>query len=275
MADAAQSTPAPANEDILLRDDRGSIACLTLNRPQTRNCLSDAMLAALQAQFDDITASRELRAVVLTGNGPVFCAGHDLKEMTSHRVDADRGEAHFTDIMQRCAALMQSVMLCPKPVIAAVNGTATAAGCQLVASCDLAVASETAKFCTPGVNIGLFCSSPMVALTRNIGRKQAMEMLLLGEMIGAEDGLRFGLVNRVVPGNQVLPQALHFAERIAAKPAATVATGKQLFQRQLERPVAEAYKEAAEVMVSNMLHPDSVEGIGAFLDKRKPHWDNR
>ncbi len=272
MVQSASTATLPANEDVLLRDDRGSIALLTLNRPQTRNTLSDAMLAALQAQIDDIAASKRIRAVVLTGNGPAFCAGHDLKEMTGHRADPDHGRAHFADIMGRCAAVMQSVMACPKPVIAAVNGIATAAGCQLVASCDLAVASETAKFCTPGVNIGLFCSSPMVALTRNVGRKQAMEMLLLGEMIDAQQARDFGLVNRVVAPEQVLPEALELAETIAAKPAATVATGKALFLRQLELPVAEAYKAAAETMVASMLHDDAVEGIGAFIDKRRPDW---
>lgn len=272
MVQSASKATLPANEDVLLRDDRGAIALLTLNRPQTRNTLSDAMLAALQAQIDDIAASRRIRAVVLTGNGPAFCAGHDLKEMTGHRADPDRGRAHFADIMGRCAAVMQSIMACPKPVIAAVNGTATAAGCQLVASCDLAVASNAARFCTPGVNIGLFCSSPMVALTRNVGRKQAMEMLLLGEMIDAEQARDFGLVNRVAAPDRVLPEVLGLAETIAAKPAATVAAGKALFQRQLELPVAEAYEAAAETMVASMLHDDAIEGIGAFIDKRAPDW---
>lgn len=266
------TTDATTNEDILLRDERGRVAILTMNRPKARNSLSDALLAALHEAVDAIARDPDIGAVVLTGNGPAFCSGHDLKEMTGRRGDADRGQAAFEASMNQCAAMMQAVMASPKPVVAAVNGTATAAGCQLVMSCDLAVASADAKFATPGVNIGLFCSAPMVAMTRNINRKHAMEMLLLGDLIGAEDARRFGIVNRVVPAEQVFAEAFGMAATIASKPAATVAVGKRTFQRQLEQPIAEAYRSAAATMVASMLHQESAEGIGAFLDKRAPKW---
>ena len=201
-----------------------------------------------------------------------FCAGHDLKELTVRRADADGGRAFYGETMQACSALMMSIVRCPKPVIAAVQGTATAAGCQLVASCDLAIAADTASFCTPGVNIGLFCSTPMVALSRNVSRKQAMEMLLLGNMIEAGDALAWGLVNRVVKRQDVLAEALGLAEVIAAKPKGTVAVGKEAFYKQMEMPLQEAYDFAASVMVDNMLMAEAREGIGAFLEKRPPNW---
>ena len=191
--------PAP----VLVREDKDAIAILTLNRPEARNSLSEAMLAALTATLGDLAADRGVRAVVLAANGPAFSAGHDLKELTAHRADADRGRAYFRQIMDTCSAMMQAIVHLPQPVIAAVQGPASAAGCQLVATCDLAVASAAARFATPGVNIGLFCSTPMVALSRNLARKHAMEMLLTGEMISADEALRFGLVNRVVaPGTE-------------------------------------------------------------------------
>lgn len=268
--------PAPqrhaVNEDVLLRQDDDAVVRLTLNRPAVRNSLSLALLESLNAAFDDITSSPRVRAVVIAASGPAFCAGHDLKELTAHRSDADGGRGHFTAVMHACAALMQKIVYGPKPVIAAVNGVATAAGCQLVASCDLAVASREAAFCTPGVNIGLFCSSPMVALTRTVGRKQAMEMLLLGEMIDAETARAGGLVNRIVDPDRVVAEAMAMARAIAGKPAATVAQGKQSFQRQLDLPLSQAYEAAAQAMVDAMLHRESLEGIGAFLDKRPPDW---
>jgi enoyl-CoA hydratase/carnithine racemase len=252
---------------------RGHVDVLTLDRAAQRNALSEAMLRSLLAEMLRIGADTAVRAVVIAAEGPVFSAGHDLKELTTRRQDADGGVAYFREIMGLCASVMQAIVLSPRPVIAAVEGVATAAGCQLVASCDLAVASKAAQFCTPGVNIGLFCSTPMVALSRSIPRKRAMEMLLLGEMLGAEDAATYGLVNQVVPAGDALAGALAFADRIASKPAATVSIGKGAFQRQLDLPLNEAYLYSAEVMVQNMLRADAVEGIGAVLDKRTPVWD--
>lgn len=265
-ANGAQAGPVAVN-----RPEEG-VAVLTLNRPDTRNALSLAMMAALHELILALGQDRSVAAIVLAANGPVYCAGHDLKELTQHRADADGGRAFFAETMQRCASLMQAVVACPKPVIAAVQATATAAGCQLVATCDLAVSADTAKFCTPGVNIGLFCSTPMVALSRNVPRKRAMEMLLLGDMLPAMEAAEYGLVNRVVPADRVLEGALEFARRIAEKSPATVAVGKAAFYRQIEQPLAEAYDYAAAVMVENMMMRDSEEGICAFLDKRKPEW---
>ena len=261
-----------AQSDVLLREDQGAIAILTLNRPKARNALSDALLAALQDAIDEIAQSKTIHVAVLKAHGSVFCAGHDLKEISSHRAEADGGQAYFADLFARCSKLMQSIVRCPKPIIAAVEMTATAAGTQLVASCDLAVAGEDARFCTPGVNIGLFCSTPMVALSRNVGRKQAMEMLLLGDMIDAQQAVDFGLVNRAVPTEDVVAEAMGMAEQIAAKSPATVAIGKEAFYAQVERPLADAYDYAGKAMLENMLHADSQEGISAFLEKRDPKW---
>jgi enoyl-CoA hydratase/carnithine racemase len=263
------------NHKILLEDRRGAVTVLTLNRPQSRNSLSEEMLASLQARVDAAALDASLRAIVLAADGPAFCSGHDMKEMSARRADVDGGRAYFRDLMDRCATLMQTIVHCPKPVIAAVEGAASAAGCQLVATCDLAVAGANARFATPGVNIGLFCSTPMVALSRNVSRKQAMEMLLLGEMLPAEGAAQFGLVNRVVPVGQALPEALRMAEAIASKPSATVAIGKEAFYRQLEAPLTDAYRQTAEVMVRNMMLRDAEEGIGAFIEKREPRWSDR
>ncbi|MEX0752587.1 MAG: enoyl-CoA hydratase [Xanthobacteraceae bacterium] len=265
---AQASSSAP-----LLREDHGDIAILTLNRPETRNSLSEALLNALGAELEAIAADRRLRAVVLAANGPAFSSGHDLNELTAHRNDPDRGRAYFKSVMELCSAVMQRIVRLPQPVIAAVQGTATAAGCQLVASCDLAIASSAAKFATPGVNIGLFCSTPMVALSRNVSRKHAMEMLLTGDTIAAEDAARIGLVNRVVPPGAEREEALKLARQIASKPAATVKIGKEAFYRQLEMTLADAYRHAAQVMVENMLARDAAEGISAFIEKRRPKWD--
>ncbi len=230
------------------------------------------MLAALQAAIDQAAVDATVRAVILQANGPAFCAGHDLKQLTARRADADGGRAYFHAIMTRCAALMQAIIRCPKPVIAAVEGVATAAGCQLVATCDLAVAGTAAKFATPGVNIGLFCSTPMVALSRNVPRKKAMEMLLLGEMLDAQGAVDHGLVNRTVPNARVRSEALAMAEVIASKSPVTVRIGKEAFYAQIEQPLAEAYAGATETMVRNMLERDAAEGIGAFIEKRAARW---
>jgi enoyl-CoA hydratase/carnithine racemase len=264
-----------ASSLILLREDKGGIAILTLNRPQARNSLSEALLDALSDALTAIAHDRAVRVVVLAANGPAYSAGHDLKELNAHRKDEDRGRSYFKHIMTMCSGVMQQIVTLPQPVIAAVQATATAAGCQLVASCDLAVASHAAKFATPGVNIGLFCSTPMVALSRNVSRKAAMEMLLTGELISAEDAARIGLVNRVVAAGHERAEALRLAEKIAGKSMLTVKTGKEAFYRQAEMPLAEAYKYASEVMVENMLARDSEEGIGAFIEKREPKWQDR
>jgi enoyl-CoA hydratase/carnithine racemase len=274
-AQAATAAASAASSLILLREDIGSVAVLTLNRPQTRNSLSEAMLEALGDSLTAIAHDASVRAVVLAANGPAFSAGHDLKELTSHRADDDRGRAYFKHIMTMCSTMMQQIVTMPQPVIAVVQGIATAAGCQLVASCDLAVASQAAKFATPGVNLGLFCSTPMVALARNVSRKHAMEMLLTGEMISAEHAARIGLVNRVVAPGTEREEALRIAKIIASKSAVTVKIGKEAFYRQLEMPLAEAYKYASEVMVENMLVRDAAEGIGAFIEKREPKWEDR
>jgi enoyl-CoA hydratase/carnithine racemase len=264
-----------ATMPALLREDQEDIALLVLNRPQARNSLSEAMIAALTENLGAIADDNRVRVVVLAANGPAFSAGHDMKEMTARRSDADRGRAYFKQLMDACAAMMQAIVHLPKPVIACVQGPASAAGCQLVASCDLAIASSAAKFATPGVNIGLFCSTPMVALSRNVARKHAMEMLLTGDLIDAEEARRIGLVNRVVPPGAERQEALALARQIAAKSALTVKIGKEAFYRQLEMPLAEAYRYAADVMVENMLARDAEEGIGAFIEKRTPRWEDR
>jgi enoyl-CoA hydratase/carnithine racemase len=261
-----------ANAPILLREDRGKIAILTLNRPKARNSLSEALLHALAAALDDIGATPGIHVIVVTGAPPAFCAGHDMREMTARRTDADGGRAYFDGLMRLCSDIMQKVVRNPKPVIAAVNGIATAAGCQLVASCDLAVAGQSSRFATPGVNIGLFCSTPMVALSRNVGRKQAMEMLLLGNMLPAAQALQFGLINRVVPDVQVMEAALALAEVVASKSPLTLRIGKEAFYNQAEMPLAQAYDYASQVMAQNMMTRDAEEGIGAFLEKREPRW---
>ncbi len=247
------------------------ITRIALSNPPA-NALSIAMMDALSAALDEAADDDDCRVVVLAANGKVFSAGHDLKELTAHRGDEDRGRAFFEKTMRQCSALMQKIVRHRCPVIAEVNGLATAAGCQLVASCDLAIASEEAQFQTPGVNIGLFCSTPMVALSRNLTRKHAMEMLLTGERIDARTAREFGLVNRVVPPEYLGTVVGKYATTIASKSALTVRTGKEAFYAQAEMGLAEAYDYTAAVMVENMLARDAEEGIGAFLEKRKPEW---
>jgi enoyl-CoA hydratase/carnithine racemase len=272
---SAARMDAASAEAVLLREDLGEVAVLTLNRPAARNSLSEALIAALTDALARIATERSVRAVVLAANGPAFCAGHDLKELTAHRSAPDRGRAYFRHVMDSCSAMMQAIVHLPKPVIAAVGGTATAAGCQLVASCDLAVASTAASFATPGVDIGLFCSTPMVALSRNVAPKHAMEMLLTGEAVSAEDARRIGLVNRVVPAGRERDAAMELARKIASKSALTVKIGKEAFYRQLEMNLADAYAYASQTMVENMLARDAEEGIGAFIEKRTPQWQDR
>ena len=257
---------------ILERYDTNAVAHLTLNTPEKLNALSDAMLAELQSQFDELAETPSIRAVVLKGNGKAFCAGHDLKEMTAGRQAEDGGKAYFKDLFDRCATMMMSVQRLPQPVIAQVHGIATAAGCQLVASCDMAVAAEGTRFGVNGVNIGLFCSTPMVALSRNIPRKQAFEMLSTGQFIQAEKAEALGLINKVVPHDQLEAATSELAEMVAGKLSAAVKIGKQAYYRQLEMPMSEAYAYAGDVMVENMLYRDTEEGIAAFLEKRPPDW---
>jgi len=276
MSTAKAAVPASAGSElILLREDISGIAVLTLNRPHARNSLSEGLLEALGDALTAIAHDRDVRVVVLAANGPAFSAGHDLKELNARRSDEDRGRAYFKHIMALCSGVMQQIVMLPQPVIAAVQGTATAAGCQLVASCDLAVASRAAKFATPGVNIGLFCSTPMVALSRNVPRKNAMEMLLTGDLISAEHAERMGLVNRLVAAGHERDEALKFARRIAGKSALTVKIGKEGFYRQLEMSLADAYDYVSAVMVDNMLVRDAEEGINAFIEKREPKWQDR
>ncbi len=253
----------------------GGVRRITLNDPASRNALSEGMLRALSTELEATASTRSVRVVVLAASGPVFCAGHHLKELTARRADSDRGRAYFTQIMTLCAKVMQQIVHMPQPVIAEVQGTATAAGCQLVATCDLALAAETVHFATPGVNIGLFCSTPMVALSRNVSRKQAMAMLLTGEMIDAQEAERIGLINQVVPAADLTTRTMALAQKIASKSTLTVKTGKEAFYRQAEMPLEQAYAYAAQVMVDNMLARDAEEGIGAFIDKREPRWEDR
>jgi enoyl-CoA hydratase/carnithine racemase len=265
--------PDKQREDALLLTAReGAVLILTLNRPEARNALSEGLMAALHVALDDAGRDPTVRVAIIAANGPAFCAGHDLKEMRPHWADGDRGRHYYERLMKQCSRLMQSIVRCPKPVIAEVQGIATAAGCQLVASCDLAVAAEGARFATPGVNIGLFCSTPMVALSRNVARKEAMEMLLTGDTIDTARAHAIGLVNRVVPAATLRAETLKLAQHIATKSRATIAIGKEAFYRQLEMPLAAAYDFASEVMTRNMLEADAEEGISAFIDKREPTW---
>jgi enoyl-CoA hydratase/carnithine racemase len=258
-----------------MRRDERTVAVLTLNRPETRNLLTEAMLGALRENLSAIADDKRVRVVVLAAEGQVFSAGHDLKEMTAHRSEPDGGHGYFKALFDTCSAMMQQVVRLPQPVIAAVEGTATAAGCQLVAACDLVVASSTAKFGTSGINVGLFCSTPMVAVSRKVARKHAMELLLTGDLATAEDAYRMGLVNRVVEPGQALPTALELAQKIARKSPAAIQLGKRAFYRQAEMGLTEAYALTSEAMADNMMQPATQDGIAAFIEKRPPAWDDR
>jgi enoyl-CoA hydratase/carnithine racemase len=255
---------------LLLSATKDGIATLTLNRAGARNALSRPMMAALQDALDGIAADRSVKAVILAAQGPAFCSGHDLKE-----IRANKNRDFYAALFEQCSRLMQRIVTLPQPVIAKVQGFAYAAGCQLVASCDLAVAADTATFCTPGVNIGLFCSTPMVATSRNVPRKKMMEMLLLGDALSASQAATAGLVNRAVPAERLDGETLAMAAAIAAKSPLTVRIGKEAFYRQLEMPLVEAYDYASRVMTENMLARDAEEGIDAFLQKREPKWEGR
>ena len=261
------------DQPAVLRTNAGpGIVRLTLNRPGQRNALSGELMTALETALDETAADPDVRVVILGANGPAFCAGHDLKEMTAHRQDTDKGAAFFAGLFGQCSRLMTKIVRHPRPVIAEVHALATAAGCQLVASCDLAVAAESAHFATPGVNIGLFCSTPMVALSRNVGRKQAMEMLLTGEALSAARAREIGLVNRVTPAHGLSSETETLAALIAAKPVATLKLGKAAFYQQAEMTLEAAYAFASETMTMNMLNAEANEGILAFVEKRPPAW---
>ncbi|MCR8723823.1 enoyl-CoA hydratase [Frigidibacter sp. ROC022] len=257
---------------ILKRQDRDGVARLVLNAPERLNALSDAMLLALQTTLDTIAGESGIRVVVIAAEGRTFCAGHDLTEIRAARAAPDKGAAKLADLFTRCARVMTTIRDMPQPVIAEVGGLATAAGCQLVAACDLAIAADTARFGVNGVNIGLFCSTPMVALTRNVGRKQAFEMLVTGRFLNADEAVAAGLVNRAVHADRLQEEVLGLAETITAKLGAAVRIGKRAFHAQAEMGLDDAYAYAGEVMVENMMDEGTAEGIAAFLEKRKPDW---
>lgn len=258
---------------ILERNDKNSVAYILLNSPDTLNSLSDEMLAALTKEFENLKNDPKIRAVVLEGAGKAFCAGHNLKEMTKGRKAEDRGKAYFLDLFKRCARMMMLIQKLPQPVIAKVHGIATAAGCQLVATCDLAIAEKSTKFGVNGVNIGLFCSTPMVALSRNITRKKAFEMLTTGDFISAEQAKTLGLINRVVEIENFDLETEKLAEQIASKLGVAVKIGKEAFYKQLEMPISEAYEYTGRVMAENMMFRQTEKGIDAFLNKREPTWE--
>ena len=264
-AETLDNSPA-----VLERDDREGISTLTLNRPESYNALSEDLLEALQDAIDRVAMDESARVMVIAARGRAFCTGHDLKEMRSRPE-----ESYYRDLFARCSAMMQSLVACPKPVIAKVQGIATAAGCQLVASADLAVASRDARFAVSGIRQGLFCSTPSVALSRNVGRKRAFEMLVTGEFIDADTALEYGLLNRVVPPSRLDAEVEALARSIAANPSVAVETGKRMFYRQLDENLDGAYAYAGEVMAGNMMAGDAVEGIDAFLEKREPNWRGR
>ena len=258
---------------LLERHDTGAVAHLRMNDPDKLNALSDAMLAALQSQFDRLAEEPGIRAVTLSGAGKAFCAGHDLKEMTAGRQAEDGGRAYFKDLFDRCTAMMLTIRRMPQPVVAQVHGVAAAAGCQLVASCDMAVAAQGTRFGVNGVNIGLFCSTPMVALSRNVHAKHAFEMLTTGQLVEAGRARELGLVNRVVEADDLERETSELAAHVAGKLGAAVRIGKRAFYEQIEMPVEQAYAHTGQVMVENMLYRDTAEGIAAFLEKRPPEWD--
>ena len=247
---------------------------LTLNSPHNHNALSEEMMLNIQSCLDESIKNNQVRVIIISSEGPTFSAGHDLKELTSGRKNPDKGRAYFKEIMSKCSKLMQTIVNNPKPVIAEVAGIATAAGCQLVASCDLAYASKTAKFATPGVNIGLFCSTPMVAVSRNVSNKNSMEMLLNGELISSDKAEKIGLINKSVEDSELKKHTLEIALKISKKSPKVLKIGKEAFYNQIDMTLSEAYNYASQVMVENMLNLDAKEGISAFIDKRKPNWQD-
>ena len=266
---------ANTDDSILLEEFiANGVYRLTLNDAKKRNALSEEMMAKLKSSLTDATDNKSIRVIIIAGNGPAFCSGHDLKQMTAGRDNDDQGLTYFKKVFASCSELMQMIVEHPKPIIAEVSGVAAAAGCQLVACCDLAVAGKSARFITPGVNIGLFCSTPMIALSRNVSNKAAMEMLLTGEMVSADKAEHIGLINRVTDDADLKQETTALAELIASKSSLTLKIGKEAFYKQKDMPLSEAYDFASKVMVDNMLEHDAKEGIGSFLEKRKPKWQN-
>ncbi len=271
VIDRAKAADKAASK-LLLRERRDDVYVLTMNHPPSRNALSAEMIAEIERALVVIKVWLEVKAVVITGSGPVFCSGHDLKDVKAHFEDGDGGKGHYKRMLAQCTRLMNTLTTYPKPIIAAVQGTATAAGVQLVASCDLAVAADTAKFCTPGVNIGFFCSTPSVPLARTIARKHALEMLLTGDMLEASRAAEFGLVNKVVPADQVVDAAVEYGRRIGRGSPMAIARGKEMFYTQIDKPTEAAYEHAVAVMIDSMMTEDAHEGVSAFLGKREPEW---
>ena len=262
------------NPIVLKEELKSGLLRLTLNNPQSKNALSEDMISALINSIDSASNDHSIKVIIIAASGNVFCAGHDLKEITEARDSQDGGNLYFKGLFDSCSSLMQLIINTPKPIIAQVDGVSTAAGCQLVASCDLAIASDVSKFATPGVNIGLFCSTPMVALSRNVHKKNAMEMLLTGDMIDCKKAKEIGLINEYVSPDNLSDSVLHLAEKIASKSSRTLATGKKAFYKQAEMSLADAYEYTSEVMKENLLKSDAKEGISAFLEKRTPKWDD-
>lgn len=260
-------------ETLVSTTVEGAVGFAIMQNPQQRNALSHAMMRALADALRQFEKMPQVRAIIIAAQGKAFCAGHDLKELDAHRRDNDKGQAFFVETMRLCTALMLQIVRHPKPIIAEIDGIATAAGCQFVASCDLAIASDKAQFATPGVNIGLFCSTPMVALSRNVSRKHAMEMLLLGDMIDAAKAQKIGLVNKIVPHDELRATTNAFAQRLAEKPALTITRGKSAFYEQCDMSLTQAYEFTGAIMVENMLATDAKEGISAFIEKREPDWE--
>ena len=262
------------NPIVLKEELKSGLLRLTLNNPQSKNALSEDMISALINSIDSASNDHSIKVIIIAASGNVFCAGHDLKEITEARESEDSGDRYYKNLFDSCSSLMQLIVNSPKPIIAQVDGVSTAAGCQLVASCDLAIASDVSKFATPGVNIGLFCSTPMVALSRNVHKKNAMEMLLTGDMIDCKKAKEIGLINEYVSPDNLNDSVLHLAEKIASKSSRTLATGKKAFYKQAEMSLADAYEYTSEVMKENLLRSDAKEGINAFLEKRTPKWDD-
>jgi len=262
------------NYDLVEIKLKRKILNLTLNNPDHQNTLSEEMIKELDKNLQDAAKDNNVKVIILSSKGPVFCAGHNLKDLSSKRSDPDKGRSYFDKIFKSCSNLMINIIKNPKTIIASVNGIATAAGCQLVASCDLAYASTTAKFATPGVNIGLFCSTPMVALSRNVNKKSSMEMLLTGDLIEASKAKEIGLINDVFSSEKLVEKVFEVAEKISSKSMETLKIGKEAFYKQKEMTIEEAYNYTSSVMIENMLKKDSEEGISAFIEKRKPVWED-
>jgi len=260
------------NDILKIDQTQTGVLRLILNDPENKNALSDQMMHQLHQCISDASSNNSVKVIIIAAIGDVFCSGHNLKDITKARANADDGKEYFSDLFDLCSSLMQMITTCSKPVIAEINGVATAAGCQLVASCDLAIASDQSKFATPGVNIGLFCSTPMVALSRNVSKKDSMKMLLTGDMVDAAEAKRISLINDHVSAEKLNDSVMHLAEKIATKPLSTVQIGKEAFYRQYEMSLSEAYEFTSKVMTENSLADDAKEGINSFLEKRDPVW---